>query len=138
MKISLSVLSSLSFIHLPGFIPAACTAFWGTYSLWMDTLLSLHIVMRALDLPQSNVAYPLRRVDGHGGICGGKWEEGRELEHGLICVMKKDCLFSLKKKRKEKRILHYSRAKEGPGPYNTLTYLLILQASIMSAWTCSL
>ena len=30
-----------------------------TYSLWMDTLLSLDTVGRALDLPQSNVPYPL-------------------------------------------------------------------------------
>ena len=41
----------------PGFIPTACTVFLGTYSLWMDILLSLDIVGRALDLPQSNVPY---------------------------------------------------------------------------------
>ena len=43
----------------PEFIPTACAAFVGTHSLWIYTLLSLDIVGRALDLPQTNVHYPL-------------------------------------------------------------------------------
>ena len=39
----------------PGFIPTAFTDFLEVHSLWMHTLLSLDIVGRALDLPQSNV-----------------------------------------------------------------------------------
>ena len=42
----------------PGFIPTAFTDFLGI-CLLMDTLLSLHIVGRSLDLSQSNVASPL-------------------------------------------------------------------------------
>ena len=43
----------------PEVVPTVSTGFFGTYSLWMDTFLSLDIVGRALDLPQSNVSYPL-------------------------------------------------------------------------------
>ena len=46
----------------PGFIPTACTSIFGTYSLWMDTLLSLDIVGRALDLTQGNVPYQERHI----------------------------------------------------------------------------
>ena len=49
-----------------GFIPTACTGFLRIYSLFMDNLLSLAIVERGFDLPQSNVPYPLRRVDAGG------------------------------------------------------------------------
>ena len=37
---------------------------FGTCSLWMDTLLKLDIVGKSLVLPQSNVSYPLRGMDG--------------------------------------------------------------------------
>ena len=62
-----------------GFIPTACTGFWGTHSLWMDTLRSLDIVGRALDLSQSNVPYALSGVDvgGVGEVCGGSGRRGR-------------------------------------------------------------
>ena len=43
----------------PGFISTACTGFLGNYSLWMDTLFSIDIVERDLELPQSNVPYLL-------------------------------------------------------------------------------
>ena len=43
----------------PGFIFTVFTGFGGTYSLWTDTLVSLDIVGRALNLSQSNVPYPL-------------------------------------------------------------------------------
>ena len=43
----------------PGFIHTACTGRLRTYSLWMNALLSLDIVARALDLFQSKVPYTL-------------------------------------------------------------------------------
>ena len=52
-----------------GFVSPPWTGIWGTYSLWKDNLLSLDIVGRVLDLPQSNVSYPL-------WIWGAGWEVG--------------------------------------------------------------
>ena len=43
----------------PAFITTACTDLFGTYSLWMDTMLRLDKVGSALDLPQSSVPYHL-------------------------------------------------------------------------------
>ena len=62
------------------FIPNACTGFLETYSLWMDTLLSLDIVGRGLDLPQSNVLYFLWGVDG-GEV--GEYVKGIRGEEGV-------------------------------------------------------
>lgn len=78
-----------------GFITNACTGFLGICSFCLDTLFNIDIVLRALNLPKSNVPYPLRRVDGLG--VGGKWREwneGREWELGLVRIMKTDS-FSL-------------------------------------------
>ena len=50
----------------PGFIPTACTGFLGTYSLWMNTLISLEIVGMTFGLPQNNVPYPLRVLERDG------------------------------------------------------------------------
>ena len=68
---------------------------WGTHSLWKDTLLSLDTVGRALNLPQSNVPYPL------SGLGWREWKEGREWELGLVCKMKEDSLFSFQFKKKK-------------------------------------
>ena len=57
----------------PGFIPTACTGFFGTYSLWMDTFLSLDIVGRALNLAQSNVPFLFEEWIGEWA----EWEERR-------------------------------------------------------------
>ena len=73
--------------------PTACTGFLGTYSLWMDTLINPDIVEpwtfpKAMCLNLSE--------DGRGKVGGMwmEWEEGREWEFGLVCVMKGDSLFS--------------------------------------------
>ena len=68
---------------------------FGTYFLWIDTLLSLDIVGRALYLPQSNVPYPLWGVDGDEGRWK-EWKEGREWELGLVVKWKKKivCFFT--------------------------------------------
>ena len=50
----------------PGFIPISCTSFWGNHSLWLDILLSLDLVERVLDLPQSNV--PTLSEECKGGV----------------------------------------------------------------------
>ena len=69
-----------------GLIPTACTGFFGTHSLWRNTLLSLNIVSRTLVLPQTNVPYPLRRVDGRwcvGKLEGTGGEEGVKTGIGM-------------------------------------------------------
>ena len=60
----------------PGFIATACSGFLETYSLWMETLISLDVVRRALDLPQSKVPYPLLGLKGIGveGMGEREWE----------------------------------------------------------------
>ena len=83
----------------PGFIPTACTAFLGNYSLWMDTLLSLDIVGRPLDLPQSNVPHCLWWVDA--GWVGGKWG-GEGVETWIGMYNGKGSFLSLIKKEKRK------------------------------------
>ena len=39
---------------------------FGSHSLWMDTLLSLHIVRRTMVLPQINVCYSIWGIEGDG------------------------------------------------------------------------
>ena len=51
----------------PGFIPAVCTGFLKTYSLWMNTLLSLDIVGNALDHPKAICLTLSEECVGGGG-----------------------------------------------------------------------
>ena len=80
--------------------PTACPRFLETHSLWKDILLSLDIVGSALELPRSNVYYPLWGVDG-GGI--ERYVEGMGGAEGVgtwivMYKMRKDSLFSFLKK----------------------------------------
>ena len=67
-----------------GFVSAACTGFWGSYSFWMHTFLSLDVAGRALDFPQGRVPCPLLGLEGVEGWCVGgvkeKWEEEKKCE----------------------------------------------------------
>lgn len=77
-----------------GFITNARTGYLGICSFCLDTLFNIDRVLRALILPQSNVPYPLRRVDRLGvGDKWREWNEGREWELGLVCTMKIDSFF---------------------------------------------
>ena len=67
----------LSFFPLYNF---TCTGFLGSYSLWMYTLLSLDVVGRALDPPQSKMHYPLLGLEG-GGV--RECVEGMERGEGV-------------------------------------------------------
>lgn len=60
----------------PELIPTDFPGFWGTYSRCMDTLLSVDIVGRTLDLPQNNMPYPFCGVDGGSGISGESGQSG--------------------------------------------------------------
>ena len=64
----------------PGFIPTACTGFFNTYSLWVDTLLSLDIAERSLDLPPEPCALPSLR-GGWDGL--GRYLDGMEGGEGV-------------------------------------------------------
>ena len=59
------------FAVAPRLMSTVYTVFLGTYSFWMDNLLSLDIVGRVLDLSQSNVPYNLLGLSG-------RWDEKRD------------------------------------------------------------
>lgn len=90
-------MSCASYVHHPT-TNVDCTDFYGTYSVWMDSLPSLDTVGRALDISQSNV--PTLSEDLMVGGVGAQLEKkgGGEGMRTWISICNEKSLFLLKKK----------------------------------------
>ena len=64
-----------------GFFSTACTVFWGFYSTWMHTFLSLDGGGKAFDFPQGRVPCHLLEQGG-----GGRGESGKKVGRVEILI----------------------------------------------------